>query len=277
MLEVQARRPGNPWSPTKAQYSFLIKQPFYATWWFRTALIVFLAGISIALVRDRLNRLKQKLKFENDLREMERKALRLQMNPHFIFNALDSISSFIFKKDQKQAVRYLNNFAKLMRLTLESSMEHIHPVETEVSILKNYLELEKLRFGKTFEYQIEVDEELDFDVGLPPMLVQPHVENAILHGLKPKGEGGLLQLSFSLQGPILCVVIEDNGIGRSQAKQKPQKAGHRSMATQINKDRLKLLQSSIGEKINLEIIDKYADNQTPTGTKVIIRLPAQNI
>ena len=276
-LEVQARRPGTNWPADSTQYGFVIKQPFYATWWFLSALGLVLLGIAVALVRDRVNRLKQRLKFENDLREMERKALRLQMNPHFIFNALDSISSFIFKKDQKQAVRYLNNFAKLMRLTLESSMEHIHPVETEVSILKNYLELEKLRFGNTFDYQIEVDEELDFDVGLPPMLVQPHVENAILHGLKPKGEGGHLHLSFTLQGPFLCVVVEDNGIGRKQAKSNPQKAGHRSMATQINKDRLKLLQSSIGEKIDLKIIDKYADDGTALGTRVVIQLPAQNI
>jgi ligand-binding sensor domain-containing protein len=276
-LQVQARRPGNKWPVTSANYSFTIKRPFWETWWFIATVIILLFGTLFTLLRDRYKRLKLKLQLENDLMAMERKALRLQMNPHFIFNALDSISSFIFKKDQKQAVRYLNNFAKLMRLTLESSMEAIHPVETEVSILKNYLELEKLRFGNTFAYEIEVDEELDFNVGLPPMLVQPHVENAILHGLKPKGEGGFLKLSFMLMENTLWVTIEDNGIGRKKAKSLNTKRGHRSMATQINKDRLRLLQNSLGEKIDLKITDKYKPNGEGDGTQVLIKLPAQNI
>lgn len=276
-FEMQARRLGNPWPQKSASYSFLINRPFYQTWWFITALILVVGSLAFFIARDRLKRLKQRLRLEGDLLEMERKALRLQMNPHFIFNALDSISSFIFKKDQKQAVRYLNNFAKLMRLTLESSMEHVHPVETEVSILKNYLELEKLRFGGKFDYHIEVDEELDFDVGLPPMLVQPHVENAILHGLKPMVEGGKLDISFTLEEAWLCVKVEDNGVGRAKAKENPQKAGHRSMATKINIDRLKLLQSALGETIELKIEDKYADNGAALGTKVTIRLPVQDI
>lgn len=156
-------------------------------------------------------------------------------------------------------------------------MEHIHPVETEVSILKNYLELEKLRFGNQFNFEIEVDESIDYDVGLPPMLVQPHVENAILHGLKPKAVPGFLKISFELNNDMLCVIVDDDGIGRKAAKAIPNKKAHRSMATQINKDRLRLLKNSLSDKVDLEIIDKYTESGEATGTTVIIRLPAEEI
>lgn len=276
-FEVQARRPGVPWGQSVFSYKFEINRPYYSTWWFIGSILLVTGTLTYLFIRDRMNRLNQRLLLENALLDMERKALRLQMNPHFIFNALDSISSFIFKKDPKQAVRYLNNFAKLMRLTLESSMEHIHPVETEVSILKNYLELEKLRFGNQFDFEIEVDESIDYDVGLPPMLVQPHVENAILHGLKPKPEPGLLKISFKLNEDMLCVIVDDNGIGRKAAKAIPNKKAHRSMATQINRDRLRLLKDSLSDKVDFEIIDKQLESGEAAGTTVIIRLPAEEI
>lgn len=276
-LEIQARRPGKDYELAQRQsLPFRINRPLWKNPWFLGGVIGLLLLLLALFLADRNRRSRQRLELENQLMEMERKALRLQMNPHFIFNALDSISSFIFKKDPKQAVRYLNNFAKLMRLTLESSMEHIHPVETEVSILKNYLELEKLRFGDRFHFEIEVDEEIDYDVGLPPMLLQPHVENAILHGLKPKEEGGLLQISFALKGELLEVIIDDNGVGRAKAKEQRGNRRHRSMATQINRDRMALLKRSMNENFSLEIVDK-TDPSTgqPMGTRVEIRLPAE--
>lgn len=276
-LEVEARYPWESWTMSAEPYVFQIKEAFWRTWWFWTLLVLSLIILAYGFIKDRWQRREERLRLENELLEMERKALRLQMNPHFIFNALDSISSFIFKQDPKMAVRYLNNFAKLMRLTLESSMEHIHPVETEVSVLKNYLELEKLRFEGKFDYEIEMDEELDFDIGLPPMLIQPHVENAILHGLKPKDGKGFLSISFKLEGPTLCCTIEDDGIGREAAKDLPNKKAHRSMATQINKDRIDLLKRSMNEVIDLKIIDKYNQQGQAAGTKVVIRLPAQEL
>lgn len=276
-LEVESRYPWQGWSLSAKPYVFVVKEAVWRTWWFWSLIALALFGLAYVYLRDRWQRREERLRLENDLLEMERKALRLQMNPHFIFNALDSISSFIFKQDPKMAVRYLNNFAKLMRLTLESSMEHIHPVETEVSVLKNYLELEKLRFNNKFEYEIEVDEELDYDIGLPPMLIQPHVENAILHGLKPKEGTGFIHISFKLDGELLCCTIEDDGIGREKAKDLPNKKAHRSMATQINKDRIDLLKRSMNDVIDLKIIDKYNQQGEACGTKVIIRLPAQEL
>lgn len=276
-FEAQVSRLGEDWSKETINYSFEILGPLYLRWWFVSGVLL-ISGIVIYLyVRDRINRANQRLKLENALMEMEKKALRLQMNPHFIFNALDSISSFIFKKDPQQAVRYLNNFAKLMRLTLESSMEHLHPVETEVSVLKNYLELEKLRFQGKFEYNIEIDEEIDYDVGIPPMLIQPHVENAILHGIKPKEGRGRLDVRFILEDDMLVIEIEDDGIGRRKAKELKKRNDHRSMATQINKDRLRLLRMSMGGKVNIKIRDKEDREGEPAGTKVVIRLPAEEI
>lgn len=272
-LQAQVTREGEEWTGAEVNYHFKIAYPLYQRWWFIVAMVLFLGSLTFIIISDRIKRANQQLRLENSLLEMERKALRLQMNPHFIFNALDSISSFIFKNDPKQAVRYLNNFAKLMRLTLESSMEHIHPVETEVSVLKNYLELEKLRFQGKFEYEIEVDEEIDYDVGIPPMLIQPHVENAILHGIKPKEGKSFLSIRFILDDELLICEVEDNGIGRKASKKLPKRQDHRSMATQINRDRIRLLRLSKSDEVDIQIIDL----ENPTGTKVIIKLPAESI
>lgn len=272
-FEAQVTREGEDWVDVRVSYPFEISYPLYQRWWFILAAVVFLGSLAFIIIADRVKRANQQLRLENSLLDMERKALRLQMNPHFIFNALDSISSFIFKNDPRQAVRYLNNFAKLMRLTLESSMEHIHPVETEVSVLKNYLELEKLRFRNKFEYEIEVDDEIDYDVGIPPMLIQPHVENAILHGIKPKDGESFLSIRFILDNDLLICEVEDNGIGRKAAKKLPKRQDHRSMATQINRDRLRLLRVSKSDEVDIQIIDL----ENPTGTKVVIKLPAESI
>lgn len=279
VFEAQVKRLGEDWNENSLEYKFKILTPVWERWWFVVVAIFLVLMATVLLVRTRFQRIQKRLELENSLLDMERKALRLQMNPHFIFNALDSISSFIFKKDPEKAVRYLNNFAKLMRLTLESSMEHLHPVETEVSILKNYLELEKLRFQGKFDYSIDLDEEIDYDIGIPPMLIQPHVENAILHGLKPMQSGGQLDLRFILDDDedLLIIEIEDNGVGRKRAKELNRKKDHRSMATQINKDRLRLLKMNKNDKIAIEIIDKHDNFENSLGTKVVIKLPAENI
>jgi ligand-binding sensor domain-containing protein len=277
VFEAQATRLGEEWGTESVTYPFKILRPVWERWWFITLLILVIGSLITLFIYDRVRRVNQRLKLENELIEMERKALRLQMNPHFIFNALDSISSFIFKNDPRKAVQYLNNFAKLMRLTLESSMEHIHPVETEVSILKNYLELEKLRFQGKFDYEIELDEEIDYDVGIPPMLIQPHVENAILHGLKPMESDGQLDIRFILEEEMLEIQIEDNGVGRKRAKELKKRKDHRSMATKINKDRLRLLKMAVNQNIEIRILDKEDEQGNALGTKVILKLPAENI
>ena len=276
-FEVQATPAGQPWPERSAHFELFIAQPFWQTWWFITLLAVVTGGGIFAFLRDRYVRTSRRLRLEKDLLESERKALRLQMNPHFIFNALDSISSFIFKNDSRQAVRYLNNFAKLMRLTLESSVESFHPVETEVNILRNYLELEKLRFKGKFEYEISLSDDIDYNVGLPSMMIQPHVENAIIHGFKPQEGAGHIAINFYLEGEYLVCEIKDNGIGREAAGKLQSKSQHRSMATKINEDRLQLLSQTKHKKVELRIEDMYSQQGEPSGTHVMLKIPYEEL
>jgi ligand-binding sensor domain-containing protein len=255
----------------KASYAFEISPAFWQTYWFWTTLILVLVGGVFWLVRQRIRALNARLILESEKADLERKALRLQMNPHFIFNALDGITAFIFKNDPKSAVRYLSNFAKLMRLTLESSREAFIPIETEINILKNYLELEQLRFSESFSYDIILDSALDPYDQIPPMMIQPHVENAILHGLRPKGTGGLVTIHFSKSETGICCTIADNGIGRKAAAAIKERSGtyHKSLAGEITENRIALMRKSFGRHFTFKI----EDLENPTGTKVTIQLP----
>lgn len=280
-FKVLAANESGVWAEVPATFSFKIKPPIWLTWWFILGSAIVVIGSVWLILYRRFRAINLKIKLENQLSEMERKALRLQMNPHFIFNALDSISSFIFKNDAKSALKYLNNFAKLMRLTLEASKEHLIPIETEAATLKNYLELEKLRFKNKFEFEIEVDPEIDYDVGIPPMLIQPQVENAILHGVGPKEDGdGLIKIEFiynEYDDRLICEVT-DNGVGRDKAKQIKEAKGtatHKSMATQITKDRIEMLSKAIGKEMRIDFVDLVKEDGSPAGTKVIIDIPVQ--
>jgi hypothetical protein len=259
----------------EATISVVIVPPFYRTTWFWiiTALIVLTVAASI--VRFRINQLNHRLKLEAALAESERKALRLQMNPHFVFNALDAISGFIFKNEPKEAVRYLSNFAKLMRITLESSREPLVPLQNEILLLKNYIELEQLRFNSMFDYRIEVDEGLDpYEYSIPPMLIQPFVENAILHGLRHKTGGkGSLEVHFSISGNALVCTISDNGIGRVKSAEINAGKPKKSLATAITRERIDLLERSRGERVKFEIIDLQDASGEASGTRVVIHFP----
>jgi LytS/YehU family sensor histidine kinase len=230
-----------------------------------------IALVVYAYLRWRILAVERRAALERDLAEMERRALGLQMNPHFTFNALDSISSFIFKNDQKSAVRYLTSFAKLMRSTLEASREHYIPLQTEVGIIKHYADLESLRFSEPLDFQIEVDDDILFEALIPPMLIQPLVENAIKHGLRGLDRTPVLRVRFERVGDQLVVEVEDNGRGRAVAEQRD-KGDHRSVGSSILERRLQLIGQA--EKVQAQI--RYEDLQTdgsPAGTRVILLLP----
>uniref|UniRef100_UPI0030DA4447 tetratricopeptide repeat protein n=1 Tax=uncultured Planktosalinus sp. TaxID=1810935 RepID=UPI0030DA4447 len=151
------------------------------------------------------NQLKKTLTLQKNLAEYEQKALHLQMNPHFVFNCLGSISSFIVQNGNDSAIKYLAKFSKLMRLTLEYSKEALIPVDKEIEALQNYLELEQLRFNKAFDFAILKDPAIEDDVALPPLLIQPFVENAIIHGMIPKKEHGMVTVDFSInEKHLIC-------------------------------------------------------------------------
>ncbi len=274
-FRVQLSASPNFTDPEVAEMAVVIVPPFYRTWWFWTLIVFALGAIAFFAVRYRINQLNARLALETALADSERKALRLQMNPHFVFNALDAISGFIFKNEPKEAVKYLTSFAKLMRLTLESSRQTTVPLQNELQLLKNYIALEQLRFGHSFEYAFEVDDDVDpYEVNIPPMLLQPFVENAILHGLRHKKEGeGMLIISFTLNQDKLLCMIRDNGVGREKSRELNAKRGKSSLATSITEERIALLSKSLGQPVSFEIVDLKDEAGTATGTEVRITFP----
>ena len=274
-FEVEASRSRDFTHAAKASFQFRVVPPFWKTWWFITALVLFIGGAVTLFVRMRIKQLNEKLALRSALADSERKSLRLQMNPHFVFNALDAISGFIFKNEPKEAVRYLGSFAKLMRLTLETSRERLVPLQSELQLLKNYIDLEQLRFNHKFSYALDVDEDIDpYEMYLPPMLIQPFVENAIKHGLKHlDGSEGKLEVHFKAENDHLVCEVTDNGVGRQKSAELNQNKGNQSLATSITQERIDLLTKSLGAPVKLEIIDLKTEKGAAAGTKAVISFP----
>jgi tetratricopeptide (TPR) repeat protein len=257
---------------------------------FRKILVVFVFIIlllSLLLVRNTLlKRRNEKLKNENIFRElqhrtseMEMQALRAQMNPHFIFNCLNSINRFILKNESQAASDYLTQFSRLIRLVLNNSQKAWIPLEDEMSMLKLYLDMEKLRFREAFNYILICEKEVDpACVFIPPLLVQPFVENAIWHGLMHKKENGLVTISFKAENDVLHCTVIDNGVGRSAAAYAGSKSSqtHKSMGIQITRERLALINSELNDEKVVFTIEDMKDNAGQAcGTKVNLRVKYQ--
>jgi sensor histidine kinase YesM len=217
---------------------------------------------------------QSKLKSAQKQSLIEQKLLRTQMNPHFIFNSLSSIESFIYEHQPKEAGEYLAQFAKLMRLILENSSSDYISLDKEIETLKYYLTLQKLRLNDNMEFEIFVDEQIDpEDTLIPPMLTQPFIENVIEHGFRGLKECGRINIYFTKKNDILEVKITDNGIGIAQAKQQKvlfQK--HKSMAIQITYERLALLNKS-KRKILIFDIKDASNEGNRKGTEVLFSIP----
>lgn len=215
---------------------------------------------------------------------LQLKALRAQMNPHFLYNALNSIQNYITSNDMTHAAKYLAKFARLMRQSLEYSDVEVISLEKEIEFLDNYLFInEKLRFSEKMSYKIKVDDDIEEDLtGVPAMIVQPYLENAIEHGLRSKKEG-FLEVNFHSfdEQSILCI-IEDNGIGREKAmalqKENYKYQYHKSKGTLITEQRLRLLHKSLGAQPAVKIID-LKDELTglATGTRVEVLIPIMDL
>ncbi|MCP4178688.1 MAG: hypothetical protein GY756_13065 [bacterium] len=218
-----------------------------------------------------------KLKSKNKNAELEQRLLRSQMNPHFIFNAISSIQSYIIKNKPLEASSYLANFAKLMRHILLNSRKEFISLDNEIETIENYIKLQQLRFEGKFEYSINVSDEIDEEeIVIPPMILQPFIENAVKHGISKKVDSdGMISIDFSLENDKLILEVEDNGIGRTEAD-KLKKKEHKSLATEITNNRLALLGKSFKKKAEISILDLTDDNKNSTGTKVIIKLPVKS-
>lgn len=208
-------------------------------------------------------------------RTLRMQALKAQINPHFVFNALNSIQHFVVQKNTLEALGYLTKFAKLIRQVLENSVNERIPVDDEIKALCYYIDLERLRFNQAFAYQIEIDESLDVHtVEVPSMLLQPYVENAILHGLRHRTDGqGQLTICLLHQTDQLLCVIEDNGIGRQAARQFSSERTHISRGTAVTDTRLRLLSPEGAQAISVITLDLYTSSQQPRGTRVELTIP----
>jgi PAS domain S-box-containing protein len=210
------------------------------------------------------------------INSLRQKVLRSQMNPHFIFNSLNAIQSYVLKNDAPQAVKYLNSFARLIRMILDSSRYDYITLAKEIKILEYYLELQQLRFGDKFIYQLEIDKNLDIEgLLIPAMLAQPFIENSIEHGLQHLEDKGKVKISFVKVKNSVVFKVVDNGIGREASYKIQEKIQHKdtSLSTQLFKERLYTLNKFSGKKITYNIVDLKDDAGVAKGTMVIINLP----
>ena len=221
------------------------------------------------------------LKNKQKATESRLQSLRLQMNPHFLFNALNSIQQMILANEEMVATKYLSRFSKLLRSILIQSDKEMISLKEEIDILKLYVELESVRFKEAFTYEICCEDEIDADeLKIPTLLIQPFVENAIWHGLMHKEGIRKLRISFADMGDYVQCIIEDNGIGRKKASELKISSGqdkkHTSKGIEVSMERLKAIQHNGGQSGSLEIIDMTDDQGRALGTKVVINLPIQN-
>ena len=197
------------------------------------------------------------------------------MNPHFIFNALNSVNHYISQKDERAANKYLADFSRLMRAVLEHSQEDFITLDKELEIIKLYLSLEHNRFSEKFDYNLHIDENLDGETHkIPPMLVQPYVENAIWHGLRYRENKGLLKVSYQQKANELQITIEDNGIGRARSQKLKTENQRKNNSTGMHniEDRVRIINNMYGTYISVKVEDLKDDG----GTLISICLPTIN-
>ncbi len=218
---------------------------------------------------------KTKAELEHQATELEMQALRAQMNPHFIFNSLNSINRFILKKQSSEATEYLTKFSRLIRMILNSSASASVSLAEDLEALQLYLELERLRREEKFSFKIKVDPDLDIDfIQVPPLLLQPFVENAIWHGLMNKESEGHLLINVDQDDSTLMCTITDDGIGRKKAAELKDKSGkHKSMGMKITESRITMMQKMNGTDKSIEIRDLVDADGSAAGTEVILKIP----
>lgn len=270
------------WSKTPFRYSFEIKKPFWMAWWFAGCCLLLLVWLIYKVVQWRTRRIRREaaekqreLQLANQLQSLEHKALRLQMNPHFIFNALNSIQSQVGNGNDREARYYIAKFGKLMRQILNHS-EHawVHLAE-ELEMIENYLLIEQFCHNRQFRYELQVDAQLrEEEYKIPSMIIQPFVENAIKHGFRNlKDREAVLKLDIYPDGKNIICIIADNGVGRPREAMRASAEQHASMALQITRKRLQLLHGDMLRQF-VEIEDLRENGQS-AGTLVRVILPLQ--
>jgi LytS/YehU family sensor histidine kinase len=222
---------------------------------------------------------RKKTSFEKQVSQVEMKALRAQMNPHFIFNSLNSIHSFIQQNKGEKASDYLIKFSRLMRLILENSNHEEVPLQSDLEALGLYMELEAARMNNKFSFSIDVADDIDVENTMaPPLILQPFVENAIWHGMMHKEGNGIIRIDISKNGDMIKYTVEDNGVGREKANElrsSTQKGKHESLGIKITNERIAIINHIKKSKAFVALKDLYDDAKKPLGTLVEVQLPLE--
>jgi ligand-binding sensor domain-containing protein len=272
-------------------FAFTIRRPWYESGWFVMVVIIFIGVVFFLTLWIRTNGIRkreaQKRAVLSRISELETKALQAQMNPHFIFNAISSIQNYMLDNEVDDALKFLNHLSRVIRMTLEQVDKKSVTLQEKLDYLAHYVTLEQMRFDDAFSYEVMVDPSIDPEnIRIPPMILQPIIENAIKHGLWPKGKGGFLHLEIipyrasriahrAAYNEDLFVVIEDNGIGRkaSGEKQKQSKIPKTSKGIKLTLERLRLFNKGEEQRYDIRIIDLVDDDGNALGTRVEVVLP----
>lgn len=277
LFEIQAQNTSNVWSPSKQLVTIIVASPYWQKWWFILIVASALASILYGVYMLRMREVNKRNELINNINLYKQQSLRQQMNPHFIFNTLNSIQYYILERDTISSHKYLTKFAKLMRLTLDNSQSPTIPLHDEIEALRLYLDLEALRLEGKFTYSIDIDEdESILDIKVPTLLIQPFVENAIWHGIMLKPDKcGTVKISLADKGSYVECLIRDDGVGREEAKRvRESNTGmHKSRGFQITQQRIDLLSSMYKERFNIKIVDLYDKKGSSEGTLVSITIP----
>jgi ligand-binding sensor domain-containing protein len=269
------------WSNEPAVFSFTVFHAWWQTWSARIIIVASLIIVSLYIFKLRLNKIRkreeEKILLKQRIGETELQALRAQMNPHFIFNSINSVQYFMTENDAKSSQKYLAKFAKLIRYVVDNSKPAAIPLATELEALNLYLELEALRFENQFEYAINLDDSIDVDyVQIPSMLIQPYIENSIWHGLMHKKEKGRIDVNLKIENNILKCTVIDNGIGRTKSAEINTKNGNaerKSFGMSITKERLDIINQITHQELSVRISDVLNEKGEVAGTKVELSIP----
>ncbi|MEO8712124.1 MAG: histidine kinase [Parafilimonas sp.] len=278
-FRLKARSGNNDWLKNETELIIIIAAPFWQTWWFWLTSFLLIGSIVSFFIWWRIKvvkkREREKFSHEKQLMELEAQALRAQMNPHFIFNCMNSIKLLIQQKDEDNAINYLTTLSKLIRTIFQNSDKREITLYDEIATCRLYTQLESMRFGNKLNYTFSIDETIDLKLLMvPALIIQPFIENAIWHGIMPKEEGGELNITVKKEDEYVCCIIDDNGIGRKMSKQnkfKGDASTHQSKGMHLTQSRIDLDNLLNERKAFLEIIDKKKDDGISAGTTVILK------
>lgn len=281
-FQVKACNYDGVWNEKYASLKIHIATPFYKTWWFILLSLLTISTIAYYYYRNKVKQNKEKealrILYNKELAQVELKALRAQINPHFLFNSLNSINNFILKNDTKKASKYLVKFSQLVRNILNNSSNPLITLQEELQTIDLYMLIEGMRFNEQFSYQINVSPSINTStISIPSLLLQPYVENAIWHGLLHKeGDKQITITIEKLNENLVSIEINDNGVGRKMAAAiEINSSKGKSYGMQIGEDRLKLIKQSTGQMAKVEVIDCYDNDHNSTGTTIKIIIPAK--